>query len=327
MDHGLIIKNLDVRLLNTQGSPKIIDNLSLEIAPGEILGLVGESGSGKSMTALAIMGLLPPNIAATSGHIFFQGQDLLSLSPKQMRALRGAKLGMIFQEPMTALNPVFTIGRQVAEVYRAHLRISSKDAWRRAIAMLARVGLPDPEARAENYPHQLSGGLRQRVLIAMAMALNPPLLLADEPTTALDVTIQAQILSLLSRLTGQDGAACLLITHNLAVVSQLARRVAIMYAGRILELAPVRDLLAAPLHPYTQGLLASLPANSLPGRQLPTIGGTVPSINEIPKNACVFAPRCNRVFDRCRKEAPVLSEQGDQRLVACFLYEGKGSQL
>ncbi len=321
MHQGLVIESLRVTVGSAQNAPAIVHGLSLDIAPGETLGLVGESGSGKTMTALAIMGLLPPGLYAAGGRIGFNGQNLLALHPARMRALRGSAIGMIFQEPMTALNPVFTIGRQVAEVFTAHQPITRQEAWQKAISMLTKVGLPDASARAGSYPHQLSGGLRQRVLIAMAMALSPALLLADEPTTALDVTIQAQILSLLKRLTGEEGSACLLITHNLAIVAQLANRVAIMYAGRLLELAATPTLLARPLHPYTQGLIACLPAGKTPLAKLPTIKGTVPPLTAAAAPACVFAPRCPHAFARCFNETPLLKPVAQGSQTACFLYD------
>jgi oligopeptide/dipeptide ABC transporter ATP-binding protein len=319
MTDGLYIKDLQIVLSSHPARPAIVNRLSLEIAPGEILGLVGESGSGKSMTALAIMGLLPPGIDIASGGIYFQGRELTAMSQEQLRRIRGLKLGMIFQEPMTALNPVFTIGRQVAEVFRAHLSVSKTEAWERAIDMLQKVGLPHARQRVMAYPHQLSGGMRQRVLIAMAMALNPPLLLADEPTTALDVTIQAQILNLLKEITGRQKAACLLITHNLAVVAQMAQRVAIMYAGRLVETAPVARLLQNPRHPYTKGLLACLPMRSQPGTVLPTISGQVPALEEIPANSCAFAPRCPQAMPRCRRQLPGLNRDREGSEAACFL--------
>jgi oligopeptide/dipeptide ABC transporter ATP-binding protein len=271
------------------------------------------------MTALSVMGLLPPGITIVSGAIYFQGHELTAMSQEHLRRIRGLKLGMIFQEPMTALNPVFTIGRQVAEVFRAHLSISKTEAWERAIDMLQKVGLPHARQRVMSYPHQLSGGMRQRVLIAMAMALTPPLLLADEPTTALDVTTQAQILSLLQEITRQQKTACLLITHNLAVVAQMAQRVAIMYAGRLVEVALVTRLLQNPRHPYSKGLLACLPMRSRPGTILPTINGQVPALEEIPANCCAFAPRCPQAMPRCRQQLPAFSRDRYGSEAACFL--------
>ena len=320
----LDIHNLSVGLSGCQSGVKILDDLNFSLSAGEILGLVGESGSGKSMTALSIMNLLPGGIKVGSGKILFKNQNLLTMAPDQMRRTRGSKISMIFQEPMTALNPVFSIGRQVGEVFITHLGASAARARAMSIAILDRVGIPDAARRVDSYPHQLSGGLRQRVLIAMAMALTPDIILADEPTTALDVTIQAQILSLLEELTRAHRTACLLITHNLAVVAQMADRVAIMYAGRLVEVSPVRQLLDMPWHPYTKGLLACLPARSRPGQVLPTIAGMVPALGSLPANTCPFSPRCVSALARCAQAEPVLHDMGGGRQVACFLYHDNG---
>jgi len=297
-----------------------VDGLSLTVAPGEIAGLVGESGCGKSLTALSVMGLLSPPGRVAMGRILFQGRDLLTLPPAQLRGLRGNELSMIFQEPMTSLNPVFAVGRQIAEEITAHQDISKSQAWQRAVEMLHKVGIPEAEARARAYPHQLSGGMRQRVMIAMALALDPQLLIADEPTTALDVTIQAQILALMRRLQAETGAAVLLITHNLAVVAQTCSRVMVMYTGRLVEDALVNELFDHPLHPYTQGLLACLPARSpRPGQKLPTIGGIVPPLGELPPG-CAFSDRCSQAFDLCRQAEPALVEVAPGHSVRCYLH-------
>ncbi len=303
-----------------RGQLRAVDGLDLAMAGGEILGLVGESGCGKSMTALSVLGLLPPPGRVAAGRILFEGQDLLELPSRRLRELRGKAISMVFQEPMTSLNPVFTVGRQVAEQVLAHEELGRKEAWSRAVDMLARVGIPDPARRAGDFPHQLSGGLRQRVMIAMALIMKPRLLMADEPTTALDVTIQAQILGLMQDLQRQSGASILLITHNLAVVAQMADRVAVMYTGRILETAPVKELFAEPLHPYTRGLLSCLPARApRPGMRLPTIPGIVPALDELPPG-CAFSDRCPERFGPCQKAEPALREVAPGRLVRCYLH-------
>ncbi|BEQ15720.1 ABC transporter ATP-binding protein [Desulfoferula mesophila] len=316
----LAIDDLSTVFDSESGAVVAVDGLSLSVAPGEIAGLVGESGCGKSLTALSVMGLLPPPGRVAGGKIRFQGRDLLALSQAEMRALRGREISMIFQEPMTSLNPVFTVGRQIAEEITVHEKASPKEAWQRAVRMLEKVGIPEAATRARAYPHQLSGGMRQRVMIAMALALDPRLLIADEPTTALDVTIQAQILSLMRHLQGETGAAILLITHNLAVVAQTCSRVMVMYTGRLVEDAPVVELFDHPLHPYTRGLLACLPARSpRPGQKLPTIGGIVPPLGDLPPG-CAFSDRCPEAFDKCRQAEPALVEVAPGHAVRCYLH-------
>ena len=289
-----------------------VRDLSFSIAPGEVLGLVGESGSGKSVTSLAIMGLLPA-AARISGEINFQNGDaapahLTALPPDQLRQLRGSRMAMIFQEPMTALNPVMRVGDQIAEAVRAHHRVSKSDAWRRAVEGMRDVAIPEPEQRARSYPHQLSGGMRQRVMIAMAIVNRPQLLIADEPTTALDVTIQQQILDLLNDLRRKFGLAMLFISHDLAVVSHVADRVAVMYAGNLVELGAKADIFRAPAHPYTQGLLRAIPTLAT-NRDMPlaTIEGTVPSIVHLPAG-CPFEPRCPHRIPACAAALPPLVE-------------------
>ncbi len=300
-----------------------VDGLDLAVFPGEVLGLVGESGCGKSLTALSVLGLVPPPGRVAGGRILFNGEDLLSASTRRLRRLRGAEISMVFQEPMTSLNPVFTVGRQVAELVQAHQPVSAGQAWERAVEMLAKVGIPEPARRARAYPHELSGGLRQRVMIAMALALEPRLVMADEPTTALDVTIQAQILGLMRRLQEESGAAFLLISHNLAVVAQMAGRVAVMYTGRLVEEAGVQELFAQPLHPYTQGLLACLPARAPErGQRLPTIAGLVPAPDALPPG-CAFSDRCPQRFAPCQEAEPALVEVAPGRRVRCFLHHDK----
>jgi oligopeptide/dipeptide ABC transporter ATP-binding protein len=284
-----------------------VRDVSFSIAPGEVLGLVGESGSGKSVTSLAIMRLLPPQ-ASISGSISFEGEDLARLEPETMRSLRGQKLAMIFQEPMTALNPVMRVGDQIAEAALAHQKISKHDAWQQAISAMRDTQIPEPDRRSRDYPHQLSGGQRQRVMIAMAIVNRPTLLIADEPTTALDVTIQAQILELLAELRQKFSLAMLFISHDLAVVSHVADRVAVMYAGNIVESAATREIFAHAAHPYTRGLLDSVPTMRTDrSRPLRTIEGTVPAIASVPPG-CTFEPRCEIRVDECRKAMPPLVE-------------------
>jgi oligopeptide/dipeptide ABC transporter ATP-binding protein len=301
-----------------------VNGVNLSLRAGETLGLVGESGCGKTVTALSILRLLPEHQSQISGQIWFGDQDLMTLKGPELRAIRGNRIAMIFQEPMTALNPVLTIGEQISEVLRLHRRLGKKAAWAEAGRGLARVGIADSEERLQQYPHQLSGGLRQRALIAMALACEPQLVIADEPTTALDVTIQAQILALIDRLQTQLNMALLLISHNLGVVAQITDRVAVMYAGVIVEAAPTRALFARPQHPYTQGLLASVPKLDFQEQpqELQAIHGQVPNLEELPVG-CPFQPRCAQAMEVCRQAPPwiqVAAEHG----VLCWLYqEGK----
>jgi peptide/nickel transport system ATP-binding protein len=303
--------------------PAVMD-LSFDLDAGETLCLVGESGSGKSLTALSIMRLIPNPGRITSGRILFRSaggeRDLLTLPERDMEHVRGAEIGLVFQEPMTALNPVFTIGNQIEETLRIHGRATRWNACAKAVELLASVSVPDPEQRAREYPHQLSGGLRQRALIAMALACGPSLLIADEPTTALDVTIQAQILDLLRDLQKRMGLALLLITHDLGIVAGMADRVAVMYAGRIIEEAPVDVLFSNPRHPYTRGLMASMPGAE-PGARLKAIQGTVPPLGQLPPG-CAFAPRCPDRFEPCATVAPETTQLPDGCGVKCHLYVG-----
>jgi oligopeptide/dipeptide ABC transporter ATP-binding protein len=294
----------------------VID-VSFGVAAGETLCLVGESGSGKSLTALSIMRLIQPPGRIAAGQIVFRQRDLLTLSERDMQRVRGAEIGLVFQEPMTALNPVYTIGNQLDETLRIHGRATRADARRKAIELLASVSVPEPERRVDEYPHQLSGGLRQRALIALALACGPALLIADEPTTALDVTIQAQILDLLRDLQTRLGLALLLITHDLGVVAEMADRVAVMYAGRLVEEAPVDRLFSDPRHPYTRGLMASMPGGA-PGARLKAIQGTVPALGNLPKG-CAFAPRCPDRFEPCSSAPPGATTIGESRTVKCYL--------
>jgi len=287
-----------------------VDGLSFSIDRGQTLGLVGESGCGKSITALSILRLVPPPGEVTSGKVLLDGTNLLDLPERDMRKIRGNRISMIFQEPTSSLNPVFTIGNQVAEAVRLHQGVDRKESWNRAVEMLRLVKIPEPERRAKSYPHQLSGGMCQRAMIAMALACKPDVLIADEPTTALDVTIQAQILDLIAELRSELGMAVLLITHDLGIVAQNVGRVVVMYAGVALEEASVEELFANPTNPYTRGLLASLPTVEARGGKLAAIAGTVPSLTELPVG-CRFQDRCPVVFERCRVEEPPLFDSGN----------------
>jgi oligopeptide/dipeptide ABC transporter, ATP-binding protein, C-terminal domain len=319
---------LDVRNLRTSfptagGFVHAVDNVSFQVRKGEALALVGESGCGKSVTAMSIMRLVAPPGRITAGQVHFKGRNLADLSEREMRTVRGNDIAMVFQEPMTSLNPVFKIGAQVAEAVRIHNKVSRKEAWKRAGEMLELVSIPDPIKRLDDYPHQLSGGMRQRVMIAMALSCNPELLIADEPTTALDVTIQAQIMELLASLQQRLGLAILLITHDLGVVAEFCERVIVMYTGRVFEESPVRDLFANPAHPYTRGLLKSLPSVSAGDpaapRRLPTIKGMVPSITNLPPG-CKFNPRCPDVMDICLGNEPARMTVGPEHDARCYLH-------
>jgi peptide/nickel transport system ATP-binding protein len=313
----LEVRDLRMAFATPLGDARAVDGVSFTLNRGKVLGLVGESGCGKSMTALCMMRLVPAPGRITSGTVRFAGRDLLALAEPEMRALRGAQIAMIFQEPMTALNPVMTAGSQVAESVFLHTRRSRRRAWARAIELLGEVGIPDPAQRAYDYPHQLSGGMRQRVMIAMAIACDPPLLLADEPTTALDVTIQAEILALLRSLRKRHGMAMVLITHDLGIVAEQADEVAIMYAGRIVEHAPVEALFTRPRHPYTQALLRSMPALGVRHDRLAAIPGQVPSLTHLP-SGCAFRDRCGMRIDACGEIVPPLEDHGAGHRVACI---------
>lgn len=300
---------------------KAVDDVSFNIYEGEVLGIVGESGSGKSVTAYSITRLIPdPPGKIVSGEVIYKGKDLLKLSFEEMKVYRGKEIAMIFQEPMTSLNPVMKIGDQIMEVLLNHENISKEEAFKKASGMLELVGIPDPEKRMKDYPHQFSGGMRQRVMIAMALSCHPALLIADEPTTALDVTIQAQILELMLRLKKErEEAAILLITHNLGVVAETCDRVIVMYGGKIQEIADVEDLFEKPMHPYTEGLLSSLPNPDKPKGKLRAIPGIIPHILELPKG-CKFATRCEKVYDKCWISEPELIEKEEKHFVRCHLY-------
>ncbi|MEA2815977.1 MAG: peptide/nickel transport system ATP-binding protein [Rhodospirillaceae bacterium] len=312
----LELRRLAVSFATDDGTVHAVDGIDLALARGRTLGLVGESGCGKSVTSLAIMGLLPPENSKVKGEVRFEGRDLLTLDANTIRDLRGARLAMIFQEPMTSLNPAYTVGDQIVEAIQQHQRLSAADARARAIEMLRIVRIPSPERRVDDYPHKLSGGMRQRAMIAMALACGPDLLIADEPTTALDVTIQAQILDLMRGLRRDTGTAIILITHDLGVVAEMADDVAVMYAGQIVERAPVRDLFARPEHPYTVGLLGSIPRLDEKRERLPSIEGRVPDMTR-PPEGCRFAARCPFVEPACRAAAPPLIEVAPGHLTRC----------
>ncbi len=314
------VKNLEVHFEIRGATLKAVDNVSFEIAPGETLGLVGESGCGKSVTASAIMRLIPqPPGKIAGGEIIFEGTDLLTLSEREMRDIRGNSISMIFQEPMTALNPVYTVGDQVAEVIQLHQGLKRRAAMGKVVELFEHVGISDPETRVKDHPHKMSGGMRQRVVIAMALACNPRLMIADEPTTALDVTIQAQILDLMNKLKEETGSSILFITHDLAVIAEMAQRVIVLYCGRIVEEAPVKELFSDPKHPYTIGLLSSIPAlNPKDSDRLSTIGGTVCSLFCLP-DGCNYFDRCPDAMDQCRYEPPV-AEVGSGHRVWCWKF-------
>jgi peptide/nickel transport system ATP-binding protein len=314
----LAVQHLTTAFDTTKGRLLPVDDVSFVVRRGETLGLVGESGSGKTVTALSIMRLVEPPGRTIGGSVALSGRDLLALPEREMRRVRGAEVSLVFQEPMTALNPVFTIGDQVAEALIVHGLVSRSGARRRAVELLEAVRLPDPERRARDYPHQLSGGMRQRALIAIALACRPSLVIADEPTTALDVTIQAQILDLLREMRARFDLSLLLITHDLGVVAGMADRVAVMYAGRLVESGPAAQIFGAPRHPYTRGLLASIPGRT-PGRRLRAIEGSVPGLAALPKG-CAFAPRCVDRFGPCDGVAPQQTEVGPDQTVRCYLH-------
>src|SRR6187397_899579 len=316
----LDVQDLKVEFWTERGTIYAVNGISFDIAPGETLGIVGESGCGKSVTSLALLGILARNGRITKGTAMFGGRDLLTLNDEKLRSVRGREIGMIFQDPMTSLNPVLTIGKQIREPLEAHFGMNRQQADKRAVELLDQVGIPSAKQRLKDYPHQFSGGMRQRAMIALALACEPKLLIADEPTTALDVTIQAQILELLRELQSRLGLGLLLITHDLGVVAEMGDRVAVMYAGRIVEDAAVRDLFRDPRHPYTRGLLASIPGGAR-GSKLQAIHGTVPSIGHLPAG-CAFAPRCPHRFEPCDVVPPgqTVILQAADHTARCYLY-------
>jgi oligopeptide/dipeptide ABC transporter ATP-binding protein len=318
----LSVRDLSVSFHGLEGVSRVLENVRLDVMPGEILGLVGESGCGKSVMARALLRLLPSPPAKFSGEAIFRGENLLTVSAKRMREVRGGEISMIFQEPMTSLNPVFTVGQQMSEVLRLHTGAAASKARDICVSMLRQVNMPDPERAFSRYPHELSGGMRQRVMIAMELSCNPALLIADEPTTALDVTVQGQVLALLAELTRSRGVSTLFITHDMGVVAQLCERVAVMYAGKLVELVPVAELFERPLHPYSQGLIAAIPTLDDERGLLPSIPGSVPN-PLLPPSGCRFHPRCAFRTGLCEKEEPPLTEAGG-RAVACHHCQGEG---
>ncbi len=326
MSHLLEVNNLETQFPTRAGLVKAVNDVSFYVDEGELLGLVGESGCGKSITALSVMRLISKPGKIAGGSVKFKGEELTTVGEERMREIRGNDIAMIFQDPMTSLNPVFTVGEQIAEALRLHRKLNKKDAWDAAIEAMKEVSIPDPSRRVKDYPHQLSGGMRQRVMIAMALACNPELLIADEPTTALDVTIQAQILELLDELRTTRKLAVLLITHDLGVVAEVADRVCVMYTGKIVEESGVDEIFEHPKHPYTQGLLRSVPKLSAHHLEkvsrLQTIDGTVPSPTNLPKG-CHFAPRCEQVMDICVAGTIPLYELANDVKVRCVLYDEK----
>jgi len=323
MKELLVVKNLKTHFFTHEGTVKAVDGISFSLNKGETLGLVGESGCGKSVSSLSIMRLIPdPPGKIVDGEIWFEGKNLLKLNLKKMRDIRGKKISMIFQEPMTSLDPVFTIGSEIMETIQLHQGLKKEQARKRAINILKIVGIPDPEVRINNYPHQLSGGMRQRAMIAMALSCNPKLLIADEPTTALDVTIQAQILRLINNLKKEFGTSILLITHDLGVIAEMCEYVAVMYAGHIVEYTDVNTLFSNPLHPYTLGLNKSIPRMDTEVERLDTIKGLVPNLLDLPPG-CPFYPRCDYRLKKCLQEMPELIEVENRHLVKCHLVEGK----
>jgi peptide/nickel transport system ATP-binding protein len=317
-DPVLSVRNLVVEFPTRRGTLRALDGVSFDIGPGEILGVVGESGAGKSITGAAIIGLIEPPGRIASGEVRLRGERIDNLPRERMNRIRGKRIGMVFQDPLTSLNPIFTVGQQLTETIEHHLKVSPAKARERAIELLAEVGIPAPEARIDNYPHQFSGGMRQRVVIALALCAEPDFVIADEPTTALDVSVQAQVIEVFRRLCRERGASAILITHDMGVIAEAADRVAVLYAGRVMEIGAVRDVLKRPLHPYTQGLMGSIPSLTGEEDRLVQIEGTMPRLNAIPEG-CAFNPRCPHVMDVCRRERPPYIRNGGA-IVTCWLY-------
>jgi peptide/nickel transport system ATP-binding protein len=321
----LEVEHLRVEFPTRRGTLLAIDDISFDIAPGEVLGVVGESGAGKSLTGAAIIGLLEPPGRVAGGQIRLEGQRIDNLSHEAMREIRGRRIGAVFQDPLTSLNPLYTVGRQLVETIQTHLHVDADEARSRAIRLLQETGIPAAEQRIDQYPHQFSGGMRQRVVIALALAAEPKLIVADEPTTALDVSIQAQIIALLKRLCKDHGAAVMLVTHDMGVIAETCDRVAVMYAGRIVEIGSVQAVIHEPSHPYTKGLMGSIPSMDVDRERLLQIDGSMPRLNAIP-TGCAFNPRCPSVFERCRRERPELFEAGATR-AACWLVDSPARKV
>jgi peptide/nickel transport system ATP-binding protein len=315
----LAVRHLEVEFLSRRGRLRAIDDVSFDIAKGEVLGVVGESGAGKSVTGLAVIGLIDPPGRMTGGEIHLAGLRIDNLAPEALRRIRGKRIGMIFQDPLTSLNPLYRVGDQLVETIRTHLDLSETSARRRAIELLAEVGIPAPEKRIDGYPHEFSGGMRQRVVIALAICAEPELIIADEPTTALDVSVQAQIIALIKRLGRDHGTAVMLVTHDMGVIAETCDRVAVMYAGRIAEIGPVQAVVRNPLHPYARGLMGAIPTLASDAARLVQIPGAMPRLSAIPQG-CSFNPRCAGAFDRCRIDRPEPLRHGAQA-VACHLYD------
>jgi peptide/nickel transport system ATP-binding protein len=317
----LSVRNLKVEFKTRRHTLRAIDGVSFDIAKGEVLGVVGESGAGKSVTGSAVIGLIDPPGRIAGGEIRLSGLRIDNLPPEQMRKVRGKRIGMIFQDPLTSLNPLYRVGDQIVETIRTHMSLSEQAARKRAIDLLAEVGIPAPDKRIDGYPHEFSGGMRQRVVIALALCAEPELIIADEPTTALDVSVQAQIIALIKRLGRDHGTAVMLVTHDMGVIAETCDRVAVMYSGRIAEIGPVRDVITTPLHPYAKGLMGAIPTLTGEDHRLVQIPGAMPRLSAIPPG-CPFNPRCASAFDRCRIERPEPIAQGAQA-VACHLYDTK----
>jgi peptide/nickel transport system ATP-binding protein len=315
----LSVRNLQVEFASRRGTLRAIDGVSFDIAKGEVLGVVGESGAGKSVTGLAVIGLIDPPWRISGGEILLSGLRVDNLPPEEMRKVRGKRIGMIFQDPLTSLNPLYRVGDQIIETIKTHTNLTDQQARKRAIDLLAEVGISAPEKRIDGYPHEFSGGMRQRVVIALALCAEPELIIADEPTTALDVSVQAQIISLIKRLGRDHGTAVMLVTHDMGVIAETCDRVAVMYAGRVAEIGPVQEVIQNPLHPYAKGLMGAIPTLAGEDKRLVQIPGSMPRLSAIPPG-CSFNPRCSFAFDRCRIDRPEPLRQGTQA-VACHLYD------
>lgn len=318
----LSVRNLKVEFPTRRGVLTALNDVSFDIMPGEVLGMVGESGAGKSLTGASIIGLLEPPGRIAGGEILLKGERIDNLSPDAMRKVRGKRIGMVFQDPLTSLNPLYTVAKQLIETIRTHLPVTEAEARQRAIALLDRVGIPAADRRIDDYPHHFSGGMRQRVVIALALCAEPELVIADEPTTALDVSVQAQIIDLIKEICAERNAAVMLITHDMGVIAETADRVAVLYAGRLAEIGNVHDVITRPEHPYTQGLMGSIPTLTQESPRLISIPGSMPRLNAIPQG-CAFNPRCTKTFNRCLSERPDPLDRDNGRQVACWLYDGE----